>query len=142
MRRAVKDDLERFKAALVAVKEREDRAYDHYDKGEIDREAYNHQRKRLQAEQLQYADMMEQAQLTINDAALETVESIIELATNAESLWKHMTTEERRSLLDKLLSNRVLDGASVRYEIIKPLRTLSEMREDQKWRRERDSNPR
>ena len=134
MRRAVKDDLERYEAALVAVKEREDRAYDRYDAGDIDRETYNRQRKRLQEEQFQYAAMMKQAQLTINDAALETVESIIELATNAESLWKHMTTEERRSLLDKLLSNRALDGVTVEYEIVKPLRTLSEMREDQKWR--------
>jgi hypothetical protein len=35
---------------------------------------------------------------------------------------------ERRLLLDKLLSNRKLDGASVPYEIVKPLRVLSEMR--------------
>jgi DNA invertase Pin-like site-specific DNA recombinase len=140
MRRAVKDDLDRFEAVLVASKERENRAYDRYDSGEIDKDTYNQQRKRLQEEQLQYARMMKDAQLTINDAAAETVESIIQLATNVDSLWKHMTTEERRLLLDKLLSNRVLDGASVRYEIIKPLRTLGEMRENVKWRRERDSN--
>jgi hypothetical protein len=140
MKRAVKDDLERFNAALIATKEREDRLYDRYDAGEIDKDTYNHQRKRLQAEQLQYANMMTQAQLSINNAAAETVESIIELATNAESLWKHMTTAERRLLLDKLLSNRILDGVTVRYEIIKPLRALSEMRQDKLWRRERDSN--
>lgn len=79
---------------------------------------------------------MKRAQLRINDAAIETVESIIQLATNAESLWIHMTTEERRLLLDKLLSNRVLSGVTVEYEIVKPLRTLAEMREDQNWRRE------
>ena len=140
MRRAVKEDLDRFEAALRASKAREDSAYDHFASGIIDQDTYNRQRKRLQDEQLQYASMMKDAQLTINDAAAETVESIIELATNAESLWKHMTTEERRLLLDKLLSNRVLDGASVRYEIVKPLRTLSEMKADEKWRRERDSN--
>ena len=135
MSRAVKEDLERFKAALAAVKEREDRAYDRYDAGEIDRETYNRQRKRLQEEQLEYVSKMEQAQLSINEAGRETVESIIQLATNADSLWKHMTTEERRFLLDRLLSNRLLDAASVRYEIIKPLRTLSEMKEDSKWRK-------
>jgi hypothetical protein len=105
-RRAVKDDLDRFESALVAVKEKEDRAYDRYDAGEIDRETYNRQRKRFQEEQLQYTAMMKQAQTAISDAALETVESIIELATNAESLWKHMTTEERRLLLDKGSSSK------------------------------------
>ncbi len=142
MKQAVKDDIERFKAALAGLREREDRAYDRYDSGEIDKEAYNRQRKRLQEEQVQFTNMMEHAQLSINDAAAETVESIIELATNAESLWIHMSTAERRELLDKLLSNRVLDGVTVRYEIIKPLRTLSEMKQDQNWRRGRDLNPR
>jgi site-specific DNA recombinase len=140
MKRAVRDDLERFTAALSALRERENRTYDRYDAGEIDKDTYNRQRKRLQDEQAEYANMMKQSQLSINAAAAETVESIIELATNAESLWKHMTTEERRLLLDKLLSNRVLDGVTVRYEIIKPLRTLSEMKTDEEWRRERDSN--
>ena len=136
VRRAVKDDLERFKAALASVDEKENLAYDHYATSVIDRDTYNRQRKRLQDERKQYASLMERAQLAISDAGIETVESIIELATNAESLWKHMTTEERRLLLDKVLSNRVLNGATVEYQIIKPLRTLSEMREDSKWRRE------
>ena len=142
MSRAVKDDIERFKAALAGLREREDRAYDRYDSGEIDKETYNRQRKRLQEEQVQYTNMMEQAQLSINDAGRETVESIIELATNAETLWKYMTTEERRLLLDQILSNRVLNGVTIEYEIVKPLRVLSEMKSDQKWRRGWDLNPR
>lgn len=142
MKRAVRDDLERFEAALLGIKDKEDRAYDRYDSGEIDKETYNHQRKRLQVEQLEYANMMKQAQLSISDAAMETVESIIELATNAESLWIHMTKAEKRELLDNLLSNRVLDGVTVRYEIIKPLRTLAEMKENSDWRRKADSNRR
>jgi hypothetical protein len=70
------------------------------------------------------------------------VESIIELANKAESLWIHMSTEERRELLDKLLSNRWLDGITVQYEIVKPLRMISEMKENSTWRRMRDSNSR
>ncbi len=136
MKRAVRDDIERFKLALAGLRDREDQAYDHFASEVIDLETYNHQRKRLQEEQVEYSNLLEKAQLSINEAAAETVESIIELATNAESLWKHMTTEERKLLLDKLLSNRVLDGVNVRYEIINPLRTLSEMKKDLSWRRE------
>lgn len=53
-----------------------------------------------------------------------------------------MARLERRELLDKPLSNRWLDGLTVRYEIIKPLRTLSEMKENEIWRTGRDSNSR
>jgi DNA invertase Pin-like site-specific DNA recombinase len=141
-RRAVKDDLDRYQASLQIVDGKENLAYDHFASGVIDLENYNRQRKRLQDERKLYANLMQQAQLAINGAALETVESIIELATNAESLWKHMTTEERRILLEKVLSNRVLNDVTVEYEIIKPLRTLGEMKLDEKWRREGDSNPR
>ncbi len=135
MARASKDDIERYKAALESLRGREDRAYDLFDGGDIDKETYNRQRKRLQEEQVEYTELMERAQSTINDAGRETVQSIIELATNAESLWNHMTNEERRSLLNKLLSNRILDGVSVRYEIVKPLQVLGEMKGNSKWRR-------
>lgn len=134
-RRVIKQDIENYKLALDSLRQKEDRAYDHYDSGAIDRETYNQQRKRFQNEQVQYTALMEKAQLMINDAAGETVKSILQLATNAESLWKRRTPEERRVFLDKLLSNPVLDGTTVRYEIIKPLRVLGEMKEDQNWRR-------
>ena len=42
----------------------------------------------------------------------------------------------------QLLSNPVLNGTTVEYQIRKPFVTLSEMKLDQKWRRERDSNSR
>ena len=89
----------------------------------------------MQDEQVHYTALMEKAQLMINDAAGESVKSILELATNAESLWKRRSPEERRLFLEKLLSNPTLDVATVRYEIIKPLRTLSEMKENSNWRR-------
>lgn len=135
-RRAVNDDLERYQSALAGLRSREDRAYDLLAKEVIDIEDYNHQRKRLQEEAAQYADLMQQAHLKIKEAAGETVESIIELATNADLLWNHMTNGERRELLDNLLSNRWLEGVTVEYEIVKPLRTLSEMKQDSIWRRE------
>lgn len=135
-RAAIKQDIDNYKTALASVREKENRAYDHYDAGVVDRETYNRQRMRLQQEQVHYTGLMEKAQLAINDVAGETVKSILQLATNAESLWKRRSPRERRQLLEKILSNPVLDGATVRYEIIKRLRLLSEMKEDPKWRRE------
>ena len=141
-RKAMKRDMESFEVALASLHERENRAYDRWDSGEISKETYNQQRMRLQEDQLHYAGLMKQTQLAINDVSNECVKSILQLATNAESLWKRRSSQERRELLNELLSNPVLDGLTVRYEIIKPLRTLSEMKTDERWRRERDSNSR
>jgi hypothetical protein len=82
-------------------------------------------------------------QLGINDVTNETVQTILQLATNAESLWHRRNSQERRTLLERLLSNRVWDGVSVQYKLVKPLQTLSEMKEDINWRIRRqlcDSN--
>lgn len=125
---ASKDDIERYKAALEGVQTRENRRYDRFDSGDIDRPTYYTQRLRLQEEQLQDTNLMQNAQTSISDARRETVQSIIELATNAESLSDHMSNEERIALLKHILSNQILDGVSMRYEIVKPLRILSEMK--------------
>ncbi len=127
-RRAVKDDLDRYEAALMELQAREDLAYSHFASGAIEQDTYNRQRNLSKDKRMEYMTLMKQAQLQINEVAGETIESIIELATNAESLWNHMTTLERRELLDKLLSNRWLNGVTVEYEIVKPLRTLGSPR--------------
>ncbi len=141
-RRAVKDDLDRYEAALVDLQAREVLLTTISLRVSSIKIPYCHQRNLSKNKRMEYMSLMKQAQLQINEAAGETIESIIELATNAESLWNHMTTQERRELLDKLLSNRWLNGVTVEYEIVKPLRTLAEMKENRNWRRERDLNPR
>ncbi len=127
-------DITRYKEALKGLERKEDRAYDNYDQGVIDRPNYEHQINRIRKERSHFTDLMEKTQGMIHEAVGETVESILQLATNAESLWKLATPVERRKLLEQLLYNPVLEGVSVRYEIIKPLRTLSKMKENVEWR--------
>lgn len=133
-RRAIKADIESFQEAIARVQEKENRAYDRFDSGEIDRETYNQQRTRLQQEHTEMNQKLKTAQLAINDISNETTKSILELATNAESLWKRRSPQERALFLEKLLSNQTFDGVSVQYQIIKPLQTLSEMKENANWR--------
>ncbi len=133
---AIRRDIENYKLALKALEDEEDCIYEHFRQGILDDDSYRRNFKRVRHERTQFTNLMERAQLDINGAALETAKTILQLATNAESLWKLQSPEERRLLLDDLLYNPTLDGLSVRYEIVKPLRTLSEMKQDQNWRRE------
>ncbi len=83
---------------------------------------------------MSYTEQLEKAQLSINGGYLKSAKEIIELATNAKSLWMSRTAQEKRDFLGHVLSNQVLDGATVRYELEKPFSTLAEMRKNSLWR--------
>ncbi len=51
---------------------------------------------------------------------MESVISILELATSAKSLWMRKSTQNRKGFLNRLLRNSILDGVHVRYELKKP----------------------
>lgn len=139
---AVKREITGYEQAILSLDEKNDRLFDRYDADEINKDEYNRQLVRIRKERNQYTKLLEQANVMITDASMETAKSILELATNAESLWKTATPQERKGFLEQLLSNPVLNGTTVEYQIRKPFVTLSEMKQDEKWRRRRDSNPR
>lgn len=141
-KRARKKDLESYRLALKKLEGLEDQIYEDYRAGVLDGAGYKRQFQKVREDRAHFTTLMEEAQEAINDVRDETSKTILELATNADSLWNLMSAPEKRVFLSKLLSNQVLDGVTVRYELIKPLRTLSEMTSDSNWRRGRDSNSR
>jgi hypothetical protein len=64
---------------------------------------------------------------------IETAKTVLELATSAKSLWIDRSAYERREFLNKVLSNPILDGLTVRYELKKPFAVLLKMNEKDKW---------
>ncbi len=79
-------------------------------------------------------------QKSLTSSVIETCKSVIELANNAKSLWITQSPEERKKVLDVLLANPILDGTTVRYDLKRPFKLLSEMRGDLKWRTGQESN--
>ena len=76
-------------------------------------------------------------------AVVETAKTVLELARDAKSLWKVKSPKERKEFLSAILSNPVLDGATVRYDLKKPFAVLLKMAangEKEKWCSRRDSN--
>jgi hypothetical protein len=64
---------------------------------------------------------------------METAKTVLELATSAKSLWISRSAYERREFLNKVLSNPILDGLTVRYELKKPFAVLLKMNEKDNW---------
>ncbi len=70
---------------------------------------------------------------------MESVKSILELATSAKSLWIRKSAQERKDFLNMILSNPILEGVNVRYELKKPFAVLVKMSEKEDWCARKDS---
>jgi len=133
-------EFENYEALLKSLENKEDKLYEDFCSQILNQESYSRLMAKVRAERDLCTQKMKEAQFKITDVKNETVNSILQLATNAKSLWKSRSPQEQVMFLEKLLSNQALDGTSVRFELIKPLRILEEMKENINWRRGRITN--
>ena len=135
-----KRDIQQFRGAIESAKIEEVELYREYKEGVIQLDLYLRLAEQIRIKTQENEKKLERAQLASSNTGMETAKSILELCTSAKSLWKSRTPLERVELLKMLLSNPVLDGTTVRYEIKKPFRILSEMAENLEWRARKGSN--
>ncbi len=139
---AARREISAYSGALKGLEDKEDRIYEDYRAGVLDSEAYKRQVERIRKDRRHYTELMAQKNLAITDAGLETAKSVLELATRAESLWNSKNSYERLDMLNKLQSNPLLDGSTIKYHLRKPYLKLVEMKKNQEWLPGRDLNPR
>ncbi len=118
----------------------EDQLTDYLLGGTIDKDAYNGQLKRIRGNREDLLGQLEQLRLSLQDTFMESVKSILELATSAKSLWIQKSPQERKEFLNMILSNPILEGVNVRYELKKPFAVLVKMSEKEDWCSRQDSN--
>ena len=87
----------------------------------------------VRAERDHYDRQLEQANLAITGAVAKTAKEILELATDANSLWKAAPRHERVKYLKKVCSNPILEGQTIRYDLRKPFKLLANMRGKEDW---------
>ncbi len=131
-----------YRIEIAELEAKENRLFDRYDEGEIDRETYDRQLSRLRAEKAERFDKLRAADAAEDDKYLVMADRVFELAKTARSLWEGRTPEQKRELLERLVSNPRLDGRTVRYDLRKPFDVLTKMRGVEGWRPQGDSNPR
>lgn len=92
----------------------------------------------------------EQIQISLKLSALKETNSsymqdgirLLEIANKASELFKMMPNHEKRELLKLVLQNPRLNDVTIEYDFEKPFDLLTNMTILEKWRSERDSNPR
>lgn len=109
--------MDRYRQASLDLERREDELYDDYKKDVMDEDGYRRQLRRVRDERRHYERLLEQAQTSITNTFYETSQRIIELAKDAESLWKERSDQERVEMLKDILSNQRLNGVTIEYEL-------------------------
>lgn len=131
--KAIRERSEEFQRILKRLDDKDSKLLDAHLDGVLEKEEYKRQIERVREERRECAQQLEKINLEISDASMETVKSVLELAISAKSLWNEMTPQERREYLDCVLSNRMLDGVSVRFNLYKPFDVISNFKENQNW---------
>lgn len=139
---ARRNEIKAYEDALASLEKKEDKVRDLVISETFDQTDFRREMEKIQKERERYTDLLKQAQTDITGAYLETAESVLELATNAKSLWLSRPSHERKEFLDQILSNPVLDGLTIRYEWRKPFGSLAEMAQKEDWLPGTDSNRR
>ena len=93
---------------------------------ELEKQKYLEQKKELEAKAEKYTD--------ISNDLKENVEKAIDFAANLSNLMKKASPDEKNMLLKKLLTNCVLDGAVLKYEIKAPFDKLLSCTNYKKWK--------
>ena len=99
---------ERYRAEVRALEEKEDRLFDRFDSGQIDRATYDRQLTRLRAEKEECFGKLREAESHEDEKYLVNAERVLELAKRAKSLWEGREPKEQRDFLARMFVTHVL----------------------------------
>jgi site-specific DNA recombinase len=121
--------IAKLQTDVDSIMAKEDRAYQDLTAGTIDAEMFKRLVNQYRAERTAIQARLDAAKVQASGKSRENVASVIELATNARSLFKTRNGLEKRDFLETLVSNPRLRGATVEYDIKKAWGVLICLRE-------------
>lgn len=125
--------IDGYKAEIEGIRQQKKDLVKHLLAKTIDDKTYKMMDEEFDREESSYLSKMADTQEAIIGAFYETSEKILELAKNAETLWFSRSPQERVDFLKMILSNQVLDGTNIRYDLRKPFAVLAEMNKTEEW---------
>jgi site-specific DNA recombinase len=134
-------DLRQLDQRRSAAAMKLDRGYDDFVSGKISEEFWSRKSKEWEAE-LQTVEAAQGRLQQPQTSTTATAEKTLELAKQAENLYKSQDPLEQRRLLETVLSNCTFDSGTLCPTYSKPFDLLVRGNETGEWRGRRDSNPR
>ena len=136
----IKKQISEWELQEKLLQDREDILLNKLLDNQIDQQVFDTHLRRIRTERGLITKRIEELQLGLNSAVIETCKSVLELAKDSKSLWNEQPAIERKKVLDHILSNPVLNGVNVEYTLRRPFAILKEMKGDAEWCARQDSN--
>lgn len=136
-----KRQLANLTAELTKINVREERLFDIYADGSIDKEAYG---KKINDYKVAKRDIENRiANLgTASNDFYDKAEKIMQICKSAPSTFESSMIDQRRELVNLVLSNLTLDDDQLRWKYKKPFDSMASCTDNDSWLGMRDSNPR
>ncbi len=118
-----------------------EKSYDDKLAGSIDQDFWIEMNSRFRSEQSKIEEQLSGLR-EANTAYIDQGIHLMNLASRAADLFKNMNSDEKRELMNLVLSNpRILNG-SIEYDLKKPFSMFTNVTNLEDWRGGRDLNPR
>ena len=132
-------EIDNLRKKQDALKSKRSRLLDFLLTGSITQEEYADKKNDIEKELYDVGVRLE-AHSKADDNFITTVESLLSVASHASELFKSSKVEQKRALLNLLLSNCELKNKKLVYSIRKPFNILMELNGCQSWLGQLDSN--
>ena len=133
------ETLSHIEGEITKYRNRQDQVYEDYLDKKISEDVYMRKSNEYREKQKVYQFKRENIEL-IDDKYYATASHLLELAKNANSLFKSADIEQKRNLLNIVLSNCTLTGDLLRWKLKEPFDSMVLCSETSSWLRRLDSN--
>lgn len=131
--------LSSIETEITKFQNRIDRVYEDYLDDKITEELYKRKSDEYRTNQKKLQRQRDNIEL-VDDEYFGTVFHLLNLAKNAPKLFQKANIEQKRSLIQIVLSNFSLDGDQLRWKLKEPFETMVLCNVNSSWLRRLDSN--
>lgn len=131
-KRNYQSDLNNIESEIKKYQTRKERVYEDYLDGKIPEDLYNRKFEEFGIKIKLKQEQRESLELS-NDEYYTTISYLLNLANNVEDLFLKADHEQKRSILDLIVSNLELDGDSLRWKYKKPFDLMAFCAENSTW---------
>jgi hypothetical protein len=134
-------DLQAIETEIKKYQKRKEKVYEDYLDGKIPEDLYTRKFEEFGVKLRLKQEQRESLELA-NDDYYTTVSYLLKLAHNAENLFEKANQEQKRTILNIIVSNLELDGHLLRWKYKKPFEMMALCTEMNSWLRQLGSNQR
>lgn len=127
-----KEKLSQIEAEINRVEDRIQRNYDAYIDGLASKETYLHKDEELKQKKKALEKTRNNIELMSNNT-IDGVISLLDLSQRAPEIFENAENDEKRELINKVLSNLELGDKELRWKLKKPYDTMAFCNKTQNW---------